>query len=61
MVDKVEVQEGLDAETLAWIEEEEKKAAETEKKIAAGEIDMSGWETDSWQAKVEQPPPKEIE
>jgi len=64
MVDKVEVQEGLDAETLAWIEEEEKKAEIAAAKIASGEIPqtaIAGWSSENWQTKASAPAPDDIE
>jgi len=62
--EKTEVAEGLSAEELAWLDEEDAKAEETEKKIASGEIPqsvVSGWSSDNWQTKAGEQPPPDIE
>jgi len=61
---KVEVADNLSDEDKAWMEEEDQKLADTEKKIASGEIPRSavaGWTSENWEAKVRQPPAEEIE
>lgn len=53
--EKTETAEGLSAETLAWLDEEDKKTEETAKKIVSGEIPASaleGWNSENWQLKA---------
>jgi hypothetical protein len=61
---KVEVADNLSDEDKAWLEEEDQKLADTEKKIASGEIPQSavaGWTSENWQQKASMPPPDDIE
>lgn len=60
---KIEVQEGMDAETLAWIEEEQQKAKLVKAKIESGEIPRSavaGWDSENWQQKAATPAPEDV-
>jgi hypothetical protein len=62
--DKTETAEGLSEETLAWLDASEKSMAETEKKIASGEIPqdvLSGWTSENWQVKASMPAPDDLE
>lgn len=59
-----ETAKGLSAETLAWLEASEKSMAETEKKIASGEIPqdvLAGWSSENWQKKASMPAPEDLE
>lgn len=62
--EKTEVAEGLDDETLAWLEDSEKVLDETEKKLDSGEIPQSvssAWSSDNWQTKASGKAPEDID
>lgn len=62
--EKTEIAEGLSKADLAWIEEEDKKMDETEKKIASGEIPQSfiaGWTSENWQRKASGAAPDDMD
>ena len=63
-IEKTEVAEGLDKDTLAWLDDSEKSLDETEKKIASGEIpreNIAGWDSENWQAKANAGAPPDID
>jgi hypothetical protein len=64
MTEKVETAEGLDAATLALLDEIDDSMIETEKKIASGEIPqnhLTGWSSDNWQNKASGQAPDDME
>ena len=53
MSERIEIADDLTEEELAWIEETERKMADLQRRVDAGEkIDFSGWTSENWINKV---------
>lgn len=64
MAEVVETAEGLDAATLALLDEVDDSLKETEKKIASGEIPqnhLTGWSSENWQKKASGQAPDDMD